>query len=302
MMMILKGMNKEMKDQIIKIMNKCKELGEIPDRWKVSVITLLQKDKDKSHIPTEYRPISLLDTLYKVYTTWLYWELREHVREKEILSDVQMGGKEGLGTADAVFSIMGVMEDAKEFNKPLYLFAADIVKAFDSIEHWAIKQILTSYGVNEELIKAIMGCYDNIRARIKMGEEKTTEEFAQTRGVRQGDVLSPLIFNLVMNPGLEYVRKLGKGYKMGERGEGEQVSVIAYVDDDTLVAGTVEDLEEMIKQLGKFYESIGLTLSKTKSVLLANREEAQIEIIIKGELVRFKAKKREETIRMVGGH
>src|SRR3954468_12593076 len=55
---ILKGMNKEMKVQIMAIMNKCKELGEIPDRWKVSVITLLQKDKDKSHIPTEYRPIS----------------------------------------------------------------------------------------------------------------------------------------------------------------------------------------------------------------------------------------------------
>src|SRR3954471_20512210 len=93
---VLKGINKGMKVQIMAIMNKCKELGEIPDRWKVSVITLLQKDKDKSHIPTEYRPISLLDTLYKVYTTWLYWELREHVRDRNILSDVQMGGKEGL--------------------------------------------------------------------------------------------------------------------------------------------------------------------------------------------------------------
>src|SRR3954467_3991367 len=85
---------------------------------------------------------------------------------------------------------MGVMEDAKEFDKPLYLFAADIVKAFDSIEHWAIRQILTGYGVNEELVRAIMGCYSNIRAVIKMGEDLTTEEFAQTRGVRQGDVIS----------------------------------------------------------------------------------------------------------------
>ena len=132
---VLKGMNKGMKDQVIMIMNKCKEMGQIPDRWKVSSITLLQKDKDKSHIPTEYRPISLLDTLYKIYTTWLYWELREHVRDKNILSDVQMGGKEGLGTADVIFSIMGMMEDAREFNKPLFLFATDIVKAFDSIEH-----------------------------------------------------------------------------------------------------------------------------------------------------------------------
>ena len=109
---VLKGMNKE-------IMNKCKKRGQIPERWKTSVISLLEKDKEKNHIPTEYRPVALLDTLYKVYTTWLYWELREHVNERNILSEAQMGGKKGLGTADAILTIMSVMEDAYQYNKPL---------------------------------------------------------------------------------------------------------------------------------------------------------------------------------------
>src|SRR4051794_13776907 len=56
----------------------------------------------------------------------------------------------------------------------------------------------------------------------------------------------------------------------------------------------------MVKELAMYYESIGLTLSKTKSVLLANREDAEIEVTIKGEQVKFKAKKREEAIRILG--
>lgn len=58
-----------------------------------------------------------------------------------------------------------------------------------------------------------------------------------------------------MNPGLEYVKKLGKGYRMGENAQGEQVSVIAYVEDDTLVAGSMEELQEMVRELSAYYES-----------------------------------------------
>jgi hypothetical protein len=216
------------------------------------VISMLEKKKEMNQIPTEYRPVSLLDTMYKIYTTWLYWMVKGHVEEQGIMSEAQMGGQKGIGTSEAVYTVMGVMEDAKQFGKPLHLFAADIVKAFDSIEHWAIRQLLEWYGINKELVEAIMGCYEGVKAVIKVGG-KTTSEFEQT-----------LIFNLAMNPGLEKIRRMGKGFRMGEGGEGPEVAVVAYVDDDTIVGQSMGELEEMVGVLGEYYEQIGLENLKQK--------------------------------------
>jgi len=75
----------------------------------------------------------------------------------------------------------------------------DLKKAYDSIEHWLIIDSLKFYGVDPELSQAVMSCYQGYKAFLKT-PIRDTECFPILRGVRQGNVLSPLFFNIAMNP------------------------------------------------------------------------------------------------------
>lgn len=147
------------------------------------------------------------------------------------------------------------MEKYKEYNKPLYNAFIDYTKAFDSISHEAIWESLEEQGVSLSYITIIKNICSHSKARIQL--ETLGDLFKIERGVRQGDLLSPKLFSAVFE---NIFRKLDWD-KYGLRIHGRILNHLRFADDIVLFEENPYNLGEMIKDLNKQSEIIGLTMN-----------------------------------------
>ena len=110
------------------------------------------------------------------------------------LLDVQVGFRKGRGTRDPIANIRWIMEKAREFQKNIYFCFIDYAKAFDCVDHSKLWKILQEMGKQDHLICFLRNLYAGQEATVTTGHG-TTDWFQIGKGVRQGCVLSPCLFN-----------------------------------------------------------------------------------------------------------
>ena len=119
------------------------------------------------------------------------------------LSDVQAGFRKGRGTRDQIASIHGIIEKAREFQKNIYFCFIDYAKAFfDCVDHNKLWKILQEMGVPDHLTCLLRNLYAGQEATVRTGRG-TTDWFQIRKGVHQGCILSPCLFNLYV----EYIMR-----------------------------------------------------------------------------------------------
>ena len=123
------------------------------------------------------------------------------------LPDVQAGFRKGRGTRDQIANIRWIMEKAREFQKNIYFCFLDYAKAFDCVDHNKLWKILKEMGIPDHLTCLLRNLYAGQEATVRTGHG-TTDWFQIGKGVRQGCILSPCLFNLyaeyiMRNAGLE---------------------------------------------------------------------------------------------------
>ena len=111
------------------------------------------------------------------------------------IPDVQAGFRKGRGTRDQIANIRWLMEKAGEFQKNIYFCFIDYAKAFDCVDHNKLWKILKEKGIADHLICLLRNLYVGQEATVRTGHE-TTDWFQIGKGVRQGCILSPYLFNL----------------------------------------------------------------------------------------------------------
>ena len=111
------------------------------------------------------------------------------------LPDVQAGFRKGRGTRDQVANICWITEKAREFQKNIYFFFIDYAKAFDCVNHNKLWKILQAMGILDHLTCLLRNLYAGQEAIVRTGHG-TTDWFQIGKGVRQGCILSPCLFNL----------------------------------------------------------------------------------------------------------
>ena len=111
------------------------------------------------------------------------------------LPDVQAGFRKGRGTRDQIASIRWIIEKAKEFQKNIYFFFIDYAKAFDCVDHNKLWKILKEMGIPGQLTCLLRNLYAGQEATVRTGHG-TTDWFQIAKGVCQGSILSPCLFNL----------------------------------------------------------------------------------------------------------
>ena len=111
------------------------------------------------------------------------------------LADVQAGFRKGRGTRDQIFNIHWIIEKAREFQKSVYFCFTDYAKAFDCVDHNKLWNILKKIGIPDHLNCLLRKLYagQEVTVRTKHG---TTDWFQTGKGVHQGCILSPCLFNL----------------------------------------------------------------------------------------------------------
>ena len=120
------------------------------------------------------------------------------------IPDVQAGFRKGRRTRDQIANICWIMEKAKDFQKSIYFWFIDYAKAFDCVDHNQLWKILQEMGIPDHLTSLLINLYADQEATVRTGHG-TTDCFQIGKGVRQGCISSPCLFNLYA----EYMRNAG---------------------------------------------------------------------------------------------
>ena len=139
----------------------------------------------------EFR-VELFQILKKVMLKILQTRLQQYENRK--LPDVQAGFRKGRGTRDQIANIHWIIEKATEFQKNIFCFI-DYAKAFDCVDHNKLWKILQEMGIPDHLTCLLRILYAGQEATVRTGHG-TTDWFQIGKGVRQGCILSPCLFNL----------------------------------------------------------------------------------------------------------
>ena len=119
--------------------------------------------------------------------------LQQYVNRE--LPDVQAGFRKGRRTIDQIANILWIIEKAREFQKNIYFCFIDYAKAFDCVDHNKLWKILQEMGIPEHLTCLLRNLYAGQEATVRTGHG-TTDWFQIGKGVHQGCMLSPCLFNL----------------------------------------------------------------------------------------------------------
>ena len=177
------------------------------------------------------------------------------------LPDVQAGFRKGRGTRDQIANICWIIEKAREFQKNICLCFIDYAKAFDCVDHNKLWKILQEMGLPDHLTCLLRNLYAGQEAEVRTGHG-TTDWFQIGKGVRQGCILSPCLFNLyaeyiIRNAGLEEAQA---GIKIA----GRSINNLRYSDDTTLLAECKEELKSFMMKVKEEHEKVGLKLNIQK--------------------------------------
>ena len=110
------------------------------------------------------------------------------------LPDVQAGFRKGRGTRDQIASILWIIKKARKLQKNIYFCFIDYAKAFDCVDHNKMSKILQEMGIPDHLTCLLRNLYADQEATVRTGHE-TTDWFQIRKGIRQGCIMSPCLFN-----------------------------------------------------------------------------------------------------------
>ncbi|CAF4744203.1 unnamed protein product [Pieris macdunnoughi] len=266
---LLKGTLKELVPILTKIFNDILTSEQIPEQWQTSHIILIYKKGSKEDL-SNYRPISLMSNIYKVFSKILLDRLSTTLDESQPME--QAGFRKNFATIDHIHTVKQIIEKYSEYNKTVYMAFIDYTKAFDSIKHEVIWESLENQGVSGAYINIIKQIYANCNARIQM--ETLGKTFKIERGVRQGDPLSPKLFSAVLE---NIFRKL-EWNEFGLNIDGRKLHLLRFADDIVLFEENPHKLGEMIQDLNKESEKVGLKMNTSKTKLLSNSVPYEIKL------------------------
>lgn len=165
------------------------------------------------------------------------------------------------GCAENLLLLQTVIDEARRKLRPLALASVDVAKAFDRVAHPAILQGLRRKGVAEGFCAYVSDFYERATTVLTCGNHSKVVH--PTRGVRQGDPLSPLLFNLTLD---EFFQQLPS--EISFESEGFVMSAMAFADDIILMASTRNGLQSQLHRLEEHLQRCGLEANASKSATL----------------------------------
>ena len=183
------------------------------------------------------------------------------------LPDVQAGFRKGRRTRDQIANIRWIIKKAREFQKAMYFCFIEYSKAFDCVDHKNLWKILQQMGMPDHLTCLLRNLYAGQEATVRT-RHGTMDWFQIWKGVHQGCILSPCLFNLyaeyiTRNRGLDEAQA---GIKIARR----NINNLRYVDDTTLMTEIEEELKSLFMRVKEESEKVGLKLNIQKTKIMAS--------------------------------
>lgn len=229
---------------------------QIPEAWKESIIIPIHKKGDKLKC-TNYRGISLIDSAYKVLSNIMLSRLSPLV--ENILGDYQCGFRKHRSTTDQMFTIRQMLEKCWEFNKQLHNLFIDFRQAYDSVLRVELWNAMAELSIPQKLIRMTKACICDSRSRVRVGD-MVSDIFDINNGLRQGDALSPLLFNVALEKATRAAELVVEMYTQ----RGPQL-ILAFADDIDIVGTSTIKVKEQFTRLEKESQKMGLKINEEKT-------------------------------------
>lgn len=237
---------------------------KMPVKWSEGCIKVMFKKGDTADI-ANYRPLSMTNTIYKAVTSVILNRLSGPFNT--LISEHQTGFMAGRSIFDNIKQAQALIDRADQTGSPLYLVLLDQKKAYDMVDHSFLWKALAKYGVPRNLIQAIRWIYEDSTSRIEINRF-LTDPIKLERGVRQGDALSCLLFNAVIEP-LALRLKDCKQLPGWTDREGRTHKVALYADDTAVVLTRLEQFRYVTRIYSLYSQATGGQLNLLKTVIVA---------------------------------
>lgn len=253
---------------IHKLMIRCWKEERVPSEWDVGVLVPLPKPGADKHKPSQYRGITLLSIVAKVYAKILNARMKKWIENNNRMSEAQHGFRENRGTHDCIFALTEHIKMRKREGKQTYVAYLDIKKAYDKVNRNILWKRLREKGMSGKIIRVIQQMYERVENTV-MFEEMEGEKYNVEMGVKQGCVMSCILFTLFLDEVQERIEtefQADDEYRHG-------LTHLLFADDVALVANTHRDLQRMLNCMTEISHKSRFEFSTTKSQVVVYGEK-----------------------------
>jgi hypothetical protein len=245
---------------ISNIYSACYNLHYLPSLWLKGITTSIPKEEASQSLDN-WRPITLLNTLYKGFTLILTEFLTNTLSKNNVLPPEQFGFIHSRSTIQALTIYSEILKYANYHKTPLHALYIDIKKAFDSVQHWTILQILNHLNAPPNFIKIIEFIFNSSTTQF-ITSHGLTDPVKFMRGVKQGDPISPILFILYMIP-LQWSLKRINTFACPLL----PLNHLCYADDLLLLSYSAQHMKLLFNTVKKYCDLTHLQIHPTKSSL-----------------------------------
>ena len=272
----------------------CWKEGAVPQDMRDAKIITLYKNKGERSDCNNYRGISLLSIVGKVFARVILGRLQKLA--DRVYPESQCGFRAKRSTVDMIFSFRQLQEKCKEQNMPLFAAFIDLTKAFDLVSRDGLFKILPKIGCPPKLLSLIQSFHTDMKGRVQY-DGNISEPFDIQSGVKQGCVLAPTLFGIFFAVLLKHAFGTAKkGIYLHTRSDGGLFNLarlraktkvrevlirdMLFADDAAIATHTQEELQQLMDRFSVACKDFGLTISLKKTNVMMQGSESQPNITI----------------------
>lgn len=265
---MVKHGGKNLQNMLCKLIQEIWRKEEMPREWKEAIICPLFKKGEKENCEN-YRGIALLSVLYKILATCIKNKLVNHAENK--LGEYQSGFRRGRSVVDQIYTLKEIQATSYQHKLQTHLLFIDFKQAYDSIEREQLYRALNNLQIPRKLIRLIRMTLQDTINMVKVNGE-LSRKFIVRSGLRQGDPLSAVLFNLALE---STIRTSGINRQSTLYHHWHQC--VAFADDLTILTRTKEELRNVTKKIVLAAREMGLKIneSKTKYMVWSDNQYEQ---------------------------
>lgn len=250
--------------------NKCIDEAIFPEQLKIAKVIPIYKKGSRTD-PKNYRPISLLPVLSKIFEKILKKRLLVHLRLNNVLNRRQFGYQKGVGTFDAIYTLLDdVITKINNKMRVAGIFL-DLSSAFDTIDHELLLAKMSHYGVRGKSLQLFSSYLKNRKMLVEIGKtQKSYKKVYKSKivnmstGVPQGSILGPILFILFINDLINYLNFILP-----------DIGIVIFADDTNAIVAA-NDMVELTKIVNNTLEALYTWFSANKLLINSKKTQAML--------------------------